>query len=129
MDFLLAGQGDEKVSNSWNPRMRHFYFTYADWLFGQTWTTFQILDIPEDLDFAGVADGTIFIRQPMIRFSTGGWQFAIENAQTTLTENNSSESLDSESAFFPDMVARYNFYGNWGNLSIAGMNSRIQSMW
>jgi hypothetical protein len=121
MDFLLAGQGDEKVSNSWNPRMRHFYFTYADWLFGQTWTTFQILDIPEDLDFAGVADGTIFIRQPMIRFSTGGCQFAIENAQTTLTENNSSESLDSESAFFPDMVARYNFYGNWGNLSIAGL--------
>ena len=28
MDFLLAGQGDERVSNSFNPRLRHFYFTF-----------------------------------------------------------------------------------------------------
>jgi hypothetical protein len=121
MDFLLAGQGDERVSNSFNPRLRHFYFAYDKWIFGQTWTTFQILDIPDDLDFAGAADGIIFNRQPMIRFSTGPWQFAIENAQTTLTENGGSRRLDSGSAFFPDLVARYNFSGNWGNLSIAGL--------
>ena len=84
MDFLLAGQGDERVSNSYNPRLRHFYFTYRGWLFGQTWTTFQILDIPDDLDFVGAADGIIFNRQPMIRFTTGSWQFAIENSETTL---------------------------------------------
>jgi len=124
MDFLLAGQGDERVSNSFNPRLRHFYFEFGKWLFGQTWTTFQILDIPEDLDFAGAADGIIFNRQPMIRFSTNSWQFAAENSETTLDPNvNSGESgrVTSPSAFAPDLVGRYNFAGDWGNLSIAGL--------
>lgn len=121
MDFLLSGQGDERISNSYNPRLRHFYFTFDGWLFGQTWTTFQILDIPEDLDFAGAADGIIFNRQPMIRWTTGNWQFAIENSETTLEQNDGSGRLTSGNAFFPDLVARYNFKGAWGNLSVAGL--------
>ncbi|UCF64797.1 MAG: TonB-dependent receptor [bacterium] len=121
MDFLLAGQGDERVSNSFNPRLRHFYFSYDQWLFGQTWTTFQILDIPDDLDFAGAADGIIFNRQPLIRYTRGGWQFAIENAETTLDPYGGGGRITSGSAFFPDLVARYNFSGDWGNLSVAGL--------
>jgi hypothetical protein len=121
MDFLLAGQGDERVSNSFNPRLRHFFFVYDKWLFGQTWTTFQILDIPDDLDFAGAADGIIFNRQPQIRFSAGGWQFAAENTATSLTPNGGGARIDSPAAFFPDLVARYNFGGDWGNLSVAGL--------
>jgi hypothetical protein len=121
MDFLLAGQGDERVSNSFNPRLRHFFFTYRGWLFGQTWTTFQILDIPDDLDFAGAADGIIFNRQPQIRFTTGRWQFAAENTSTSLTPFGGGTRIDSPAAFFPDLIARYNFGGDWGNLSLAGM--------
>jgi hypothetical protein len=121
MDFLLAGQGDERVSNSWNPRMRHFYFTYDSWLFGQTWTTFQILDLPEDLDFAGAADGIIFNRQPLIRYTLGDWQFAVENAETTLDPNGGGARIISPSAFFPDLVARYNFKVDFGNFSMAAL--------
>jgi hypothetical protein len=121
MDFLLAGQGDERVSNSWNPRMRHFYFTYDNWLFGQTWTTFQILDIPEDLDFAGAADGIIFNRQPLIRYTMGPWQFAVENAETTLDPFGGGARIFSPSAFFPDLVARYNHKADFGHLSIAAL--------
>jgi len=121
MDFLLAGQGDERVSNSFNPRLRHFYFTFDQWLFGQTWTTFQILYLPEDLDFAGAADGIIFNRQPMIRYTTGNWQFAVENAETTLDPYEGGPRDVSGSAFFPDLVARYNFGQRWGNVSVAGL--------
>jgi hypothetical protein len=121
MDFLLAGQGDERVSNSFNPRLRHFYFQFDRWLFGQTWTTFQILDIPEDLDFAGAADGIIFNRQPQIRFSTRSWQFAVENSETTLDPTGGGSRVTSPSAFAPDIVVRYNFGGDWGHLSIAGL--------
>ena len=42
LDFLLSGQGDERISNSFNPRLRQFYFSYGKWLLGQTWSTFQI---------------------------------------------------------------------------------------
>jgi len=121
MDFLLAGQGDERVSNSFNPRLRHFYFTFDQWLFGQTWTTFQILYLPEDLDFAGAADGIIFNRQPMIRYTTGNWQFAVENAETTLDPYEGGPRDVSGSAFFPDLIARYNFGRRWGNISVAGL--------
>jgi hypothetical protein len=121
MDFLLAGQGDERVSNSFNPRLRHFYFTFDKWLFGQTWTTFQILYLPEDLDFAGAADGIIFNRQPMVRYTTGNWQFAVENAETTLDPYEGGSRIVSGSAFFPDLVARYNFGRRWGNVSVAGL--------
>jgi hypothetical protein len=47
----------------------------------------------------------------LIRFTTGGWQLAIENAETTLDPYGEG----------PDLVARYNFGGAWGNLSIAGI--------
>ena len=121
MDFLLAGQGDERVSNSFNPRLRHFYFTFDQWLFGQTWTTFQILYLPEDLDFAGAADGIIFNRQPMVRYTTGNWQFAVENAETTLDPYEGGSRITSGSAFFPDLIARYNFGRRWGNVSVAAL--------
>ena len=62
LDFLLSKQGDEKVSNSFNPRLRHFYLTTGSWLFGQTWTTFMIVVVPDDLDFAGAAEGLVFGR-------------------------------------------------------------------
>jgi hypothetical protein len=121
LDFLLAGQGDERVSNSYNPRLRHAYFAYGGLLMGQTWTTFQILDIPDDLDFAGAAEGIIFNRQPQVRYSTGNWQFAIESSETTLTPYLESGRQGSGNALFPDLVARYNVRWDRGNLSVAGI--------
>ena len=121
LDFLLAGQGDERVSNSFNPRLRHAYFSYGDWTLGQTWTTFQILDLPDDLDFAGAADGIIFNRQPQVRFRTGDFQFAIENSESTLTPYLQDSRITSGSSFSPDLVARYNLDGYWGNLALAGL--------
>jgi hypothetical protein len=121
LDFLLAGQGDERVSNSYNPRLRHAYFAYGGLLMGQTWTTFQILDIPDDLDFAGAAEGIIFNRQPQVRYSTGSWQFALESSETTLTPYGEAGRVESGNAFFPDLIARYNVAGEWGNLSLAGI--------
>ncbi len=76
MDFLLAGHGDERVSNSYNPRLRHAFLTYDKWLFGQTWTTlFNVGALPENLDFIGPSEATIFGRQVMIRYSNGPWRW------------------------------------------------------
>ena len=41
MDFFLGAGGNERVSNSYNPRVRHAFVKYNKWLFGQTWSTFQ----------------------------------------------------------------------------------------
>jgi hypothetical protein len=125
VDFLLAGQGDERVSNSFNPRLRQAFFEYDEWLLGQTWSTFMILDIVEDLDFGGTAEGFVFVRQPQVRFTRGGFQVAVETSETTLTPWEESGRQDSGNAVIPDIVARYNLGGDWGHLSGAGILRRL----
>lgn len=123
LDFLLSAAGDERVTNSYNPRIRHFYFEYKNFLFGQTWSTFMIVILPDDLDFTGAAEGLVFNRQPQFRYTTGNWQFAIENPETTFTPNGGGPFIIS-SGGFPDFVARRNFPFEKGTFSLAAM-SRI----
>ena len=121
MDFLLSAAGNERVSNSFNPRLRHFYFEWDRLLIGQTWMTFMIVVVPDELDFTGALDGLVAGRQPMIRYKAGDWWFAIENPETTFTSFEGSDIISSESEVLPDLVARRNFSGNWGTWAVAGM--------
>ena len=121
MDFLLPPGGNERVSNSYNPRLRHAFFTYDNWLFGQTWSTFQDVGaLPESADFLGASDGIIFERQPMVRYTNGPWQIAIENPETTVT-NSSGGRVVTDDNGTPDFVARYNHKADWGHISAAAL--------
>jgi len=108
MDFFLGPGGDERVSNSFNPRLRHAFFEYNNWLFGQTWSTFQDAGaLPENVDFIGPAESTVFVRQPQVRYTSGAWEFAAENPETTITPFGGGSRLVSDDGAFPDLVARY----------------------
>ena len=119
LDFMLSNQGDERISNSWSPRLRHAFVKWdynsdSSLLAGQTWTTFfNVAALPNLLDFVGPA-GTIFVRQPQIRWTVGNLQFAAENPATRLNDANGSTVYDNGQEM-PDLVARYN--GQWGDLS------------
>ena len=120
MDFLLSGHGDERISNSYNPRLRHAFLTYDKWLFGQTLMTFfNVGALPENLDFVGPAESTIFGRQVMIRYTSGPWQFAVENPETTVTPFGGGRIVADDNKL-PDGVVRYNFKGDWGSFTAAG---------
>lgn len=122
MDFLLPPGGNERVSNSYNPRLRHAYLTYNNWLFGQTWSTFQDVGaLPESVDFLGAADGIVFNRQSMVRYSNGAWQFAIENPETTVTPFGGGARIVTDDNGLPDFVAKYNHKADWGHISFAGL--------
>jgi hypothetical protein len=123
MDFQLSGQGNERVSNSYSPRLRHAYFSWDKWLFGQTWSTFfNVSALPDLLDFVGPV-GTIFIRQPQVRYSTGNWQFAAENPESTLYAAGAGTTFDDNA--LPDMIARYNFASGKTNYSLAVMGREL----
>ena len=123
MDFMLSGAGNERVSNSYNPRLRHAYFSWDKWLFGQTWSTFfNVSALPDLLDFVGPV-GTIFIRQPQIRYTQGGWQFTIENPESTLYQAGAGATFDDNSV--PDMIARYNFGSGKSKYSVAVMGREL----
>jgi hypothetical protein len=125
MDFMLSDAGDERISNSYQPRMRHAYFSYDRFLFGQTWSTFMIVTLPENLDFIGATDGVVFVRQSQFRFTSGAWQLALENPDTTITPYLGGTRSNADSSSIPDLVARYNVDGTWGGLSVAGIYRQL----
>jgi hypothetical protein len=127
MDFLLSGQGDERVSNSFSPRLRHAFLTYNKWLFGQTWMTFfNVGALPENLDFVGPAESTLFGRQTMIRYTNGPWQFAIENPETTITPYGGGGRIVADDNRVPDLVGRYNMTGDWGAFTVAAIARELR---
>jgi hypothetical protein len=134
LDFLLSVGGDERVSNSFNPRLRHFYFTTGPWLFGQTWMTFMVVILPDNLDFIGSPEGVIFGRQAQVRYTRGPWQFALENPQMTVSDPRAGQvgplpayrRVVTGSSGLPDLVARRNFNGDWGRAAVAAIVRQLR---
>jgi hypothetical protein len=121
-DFLVTPGGNERVSNSYVPRVRHAFISYKGWTVGQTWTTFQdVKTLPESLDFVGTTDGVVFGRQALVKYKTGAWEFALENSETTIRPFGGGARIVSDDGAIPDAVVRYTHTADWGHLSIAGL--------
>lgn len=117
MDFLGTTNGNEVVSNSYSPRMRHYFFTFDNWLFGQTWSTFMDTSaLAEAVDFLASPEGIVFIRQPQVRYTAGDFQIALENPENFIT---GTEDRDVSS--LPDLTANYKFKGGWGHMRLNGL--------
>ncbi|MGQ0698620.1 MAG: DcaP family trimeric outer membrane transporter [Panacagrimonas sp.] len=119
-----AGSGNENVTNAYNPALRRAFITFDNWLLGQEWTTFQnLVALPETLDFVAFpTDGTVFGRQPQIRYTLGGLMLAVENTETTVLPFSGGAGFRSDDARVPDFVARYNFkVGEVADLSLAAV--------
>ncbi len=120
LDFLGTPNGDERITNSYSPRVRHAYLTYDNWLFGQTWTTFQNVNaLPETADFIGSTDFSIFVRQAQIRYTAGNFQIAVENPETTVTPFGGGDRITADDNELPDFVLRYNYEKDSLSLSAA----------
>lgn len=131
---MYGGGGNEVVSNSSNPRLRHFYINYKNWMVGQNWTTFMPLHaLPEALDFGGPHVGEVFIRQTQVRYTHGAWQFAIENPETNgdgdVGSPASAVGLTGAQAdkdeTTPDVIARYNHKADWGIVSVGALVRKV----
>ncbi len=128
LDFLSGG-GDERISNSSNPRIRHAFFKYGNYTFGQTWTTFMNpAHLPESVDFLGVSDGSVFARQSMVRYTNGPLQVALENSATTVN-NIPAAALDgtkeTDDATLPDVIVRYNIKADNADFMVAGVARQL----
>jgi len=125
-DFLVTGGGNERVSNSFAPRMRHAYLTWDNWLVGQTWNTFMdVATLPESVDFIGPTSGTSFGRTPMIRYTSGGFAVALENPETTVTPVGGGR-IETDENTLPELAARYTWKGDWGHFQLGGMLRQLE---
>lgn len=117
LDFLLTPGGDERVSNSFVPRVRQAIVTFDKFTVGQTWSNFQNVGVlPDTLDFVGVFPGTVFNRQPLIKYSNNGFSFSAEQPETTVTTPTGGRIEPGDDSL-PDFVARYEKNG----ISVAGI--------
>ena len=133
IDFY-GGGGNEIISNSSNPRLRHLYFTYQNWTAGQAWSTFMpVRSMPETLDFGGPFIGEAFMRAVLVRYTYGNWEFAIENPETwgdgDIGTPSSAIGLSGDEAdadeTLPDFITRYTHTADWGWIAVAAMLRQV----
>ena len=124
-----ANLGNEVSTNTHGITVRQAFVTWNNWLAGQAWSNFQdTAALPEAVDFVGVTEGTTFVRQAQIRYTSGPFSVALENPHTTVSTlataaRNNAGGSDS----LPDLTARYVAKGDWGHFSIAGLLRQLKS--
>lgn len=133
-DFALstAPAGAQRSTNAFVPTLRRAFVTYRNTLVGQEWSTFQNVGVlPETTDFVGPIEGTVFVRQPMIRqtlpLATGlQLQVAIENPETETVNRTAPTLADNDDDRLPDIVARLNYKRGHADLSLAALGRELR---
>jgi hypothetical protein len=114
--------GNEISTNTHALTVRHAFVTWNNWLAGQTWSNFQDTgSLVDTVDFLGVTDGTIFVRQAQLRYTHGPFSFSIENPKTLSTNYLGAGRRSSGDSVMPDLTARWLTKGDWGHFSVAGL--------
>jgi len=126
VDFFGSITGDQRISNTYAPVVRHAYVQWRNWLVGQTWSNFMdVATLPESVDFIGPTDGTTFVRQPQVRYTAGGLSLSAENRETTILPYDvagvAGARIISDDGYAPDLTARYAWKGDWGHVALAGL--------
>lgn len=117
-----ASSNGEKTTNRSGVDLRHAVISYGQWKFGQTWTTaLNGSAIAETLDFFALSEGMIDTRQMQVRYTNGPLSVSLENP-TTVVAGVGETGDDS----LPDLIAKYGFKGDWGNVSVAGIVRQLK---
>ena len=118
IDFW-GSNGNEKNSNSYNPRLRHAYIIYNGWTLGQTNSLFVGSSKPHTL-LSPVDD--VFMRQALIsykkEFQKSTLALSFEQAESVIM-NATGEKIAVNDDQLPDMVVKYEYYNSWNNLSLS----------
>jgi hypothetical protein len=130
IDFFGSITGNQRMTNTYAPVLRHAYVQWREWLVGQTWSNFQdVAALPESVDFIGATDGTVFVRQPQVRYTKGGLSLSVENPQTTITPfggGAGNDQIESDDNSFPDLTAKYTWKGAWGHVAVGGLARELK---
>ena len=127
VDFFGSALGDQRVTNTYGAVVRQAYVQWREWLAGQSWSNFQdVAVLPDAVDFIGPTDGTVFVRQPQVRYTSGGLSLSAENPETTITPFSGGTRITSDDSSLPDLTARYTWKGSWGHFSVAGLARELK---
>ncbi|MGR6871090.1 DcaP family trimeric outer membrane transporter [Pseudomonas sp. HK3] len=118
MDFNAGN--DERLTNQSSNGLRHGFLAWnksdgSSITAGQTWSTFfNVGALPEAVDFVGPTSGTIFVRQPQIRYTLpiagGKIMIAAENPSSGFNDDRAGATVNSNQVddnTMPDLIGRY----------------------
>jgi hypothetical protein len=128
-DFQTAAgtQGTERTTNGYDLALRRVFVQYDKLTIGQDWSTFQYVGaLPESTDFVGPTEGSVFVRQPLVRYSMPlgkglTLHAAVENPETAMANQGAPALIENDDDSLPDFAARVNYTNSFGELSVAGL--------
>ncbi len=120
----------------YTPRLRHAYGSLGNFLAGQTWTTYlNDSALGDHLDIGNSAGAIAKLRQPLFRWTQPfSWQDMPMEFQAAVEAPRSNVVLPQDTTAFttanddryPDLVARFNFKPEWGNISLAALGRQVR---
>ncbi|MBB6125277.1 DcaP family trimeric outer membrane transporter [Sphingobium subterraneum] len=130
-DFQTSAgtQGSERTTNGYNLALRRAYVQFDNLTVGQDWSTFQNASVlPESTDFVGPTEGTVFVRQPLVRFSKKLGKnvvlhLAAENAET---QSAAPGLVENDQDKIPDFATRLNVSAGPAELALAGVARQLR---
>ena len=126
-DVFGNANGNEQSTNTYGLTIRHAYVSWDRWLAGQTWSNFQdAAALPDAVDFVGPTEGTIFVRQAQLRYTSGPWSVSLENPETTVSPYLAGARISSDDNTLPDVTARYLHKAAWGHFTVAGLLRQLK---
>ncbi|MBC2670209.1 hypothetical protein H7F53_13725, partial [Novosphingobium piscinae] len=128
----VVGGGSQRTTNGYTLALRRGTLTVDRFTFGQDWTTFQYTGaLPESTDYVGGAEGTVFVREPLIRYSAPlsrqvTLHLGVENPESALAMAGTAAIMESGTDHWPDLTARLVYTGHRGELSLAGLVRQVR---
>lgn len=134
LDFQTAPgtQATQRTTNGYNPSLRRAYLQVDRWTFGQDWSTFQYIGaLPESTDYVGGAEGTVFVRQALVRYSAPlakgmTLHLGVENPESGTANIGSPALIENGDDRLPDFTARLAYVGKFGEVSLAGLARQVR---
>jgi hypothetical protein len=129
LEALVEADLDGDRADGHDPRLRHAYLMLGPLLAGHTYTTFSNTSALADLD-SGIAVGNVVTRHRLVRWQQplGGTvllSLALEDSLNRLHFAGTDNIVSSGDRRPPDVVARLDQTGEWGNLSLSMLAREI----
>lgn len=125
-------QGSQRTTNGYNLALRRAFVQLDRWTFGEDWSTFQYTGaLPESTDYVGGAEGTVFVRQPLIRYSlplskTLTLHVSAENPEAGTETIGAPTLVENGDDRLPDLAARLAWADKPGELSLALLGRQVR---
>ena len=130
LDFFSSGSdGNESVVNGYEPRLRHAYGQWGEWLGGQTYSTVIDLDAYPEINDDGGPLGVLLVRQALVRWRREwrGFNFNVGlESPDSLVRGSDGRRLSPDDERLPDLALRVEQRHRWGHISIAALGREIR---